>query len=226
LSVASVDIAIRLELPQGLCLGVAVPEVVTPALLERLHPEEARHLAGLPAARQVTFAAGRLALHAALHELGLPDAPVLPDARGAPRLPAGALGSISHKRGYAVALAAPSSPEGWAIGVDLEEDRPPRIDISRRVLTDEELATLDALPDPERGRQVIRRFSLKEAFYKAVSGFVNRRVFFHEVAVEAVREGGPAALTPRLRDGFRCQVQAGLYLAAGHIVAVARVRRG
>jgi phosphopantetheinyl transferase (holo-ACP synthase) len=110
--------------------------------------------------------------------------------------------------------------------VDLEEDRPHRIDIGRRVLTDEELGPLEVLDSAERGRQILRRFSLKEAFYKAVSGFVNRRVFFHEVVIETVREGGPAALTPRLRDGFRCQAEAGLYLAApGHIVAAARVRR-
>ena len=81
------------------------------ALLARLDPEERRFLAGLPEGRQASFAAGRAALRAALGDLGLPLAPLLPDGRGGPRLPPGALGSISHKRRLAVALAAPAPPE-------------------------------------------------------------------------------------------------------------------
>lgn len=219
------EVVFRLELPQGLCLGVPVPETITPGVLADLDPEERAFLAQLGPNRQRTFAAGRLALRAALRELGLPDGPVLPDERGAPRLPVGALGSISHKRTLAVALAAPASEQGWALGVDLEEDRPLRVDIARRVLTEQERVPLEGLDPHERSHQVLARFSLKEAFYKAISGFVKRSVAFEEVVIEAATEPGPALLKLCLRDGFRFEVEAGLYTApVGFILAATRVR--
>jgi 4'-phosphopantetheinyl transferase EntD len=211
--------AFRLDLPHGRCVGVEIsPHAPPPDQLAALDPQERAFLATLPPARQPSFAAGRTALRAALGDLGLPLAPLLPGPRGAPRLPPGALGSISHKQHLAVALAAstpaapvatPLAPADCALGVDLEEERPFRIDISRRVLTPGEREALRSLPEPERTAALRDRFCLKEAFYKAANIFVPRTISFQEVAVAAVGADGRARFEgsfldahPLLADGW------------------------
>ena len=57
---------------------------------------------GMAPARRRELVAGRTALRTAL---GM-SVPILPDDRGAPQLPAGWVGSISHKRAIAVAFRA------------------------------------------------------------------------------------------------------------------------
>jgi 4'-phosphopantetheinyl transferase EntD len=135
--------------------------------------------------------AGRTALREALRREALLDGePLLRDDRGAPQLPAAAAGSISHKGAWAAALVAPRQPDR-SLGVDLEDARGPRIDISRRVLTERELAALAALDEPRRRAELALRFSLKEAIYKAIDPWVRRYVGFREV--ELALEGMPAA---------------------------------
>ena len=69
------------------------------------------------------------------------DAPaVLTDSRGAPVLPAGVSGSISHKTKLAVALVARESRA--RLGVDIEDDVVGSLDISRRVLRRTKLRSL------------------------------------------------------------------------------------
>ncbi len=217
---------LHLDLPHGRCIGVPVPAgEPDAALLARLDPEEVAFLAGLPEGRRATFAAGRAALRAALGDLGLPLGPLLPDGRGGPRLPAGVLGSISHKRRLAVALAAAAPPGRCALGIDLEEARPFRIDISRRVLTPDELATVAALPEGERTLAVLARFCLKEAFYKAANAFVGRTISFQEVAVAAIDRDGRATFAGPLlaRGGLTAEGWVGQPLA-GYLLATATAR--
>jgi phosphopantetheine--protein transferase-like protein len=216
--------AFRLDLPHGRCVGVAIPAALTPALREALAPEEIDHLDRLPPARQAAFAAGRAALRAALADLGLPGGPILPDDRGAPRLPPGALGSISHKRALAVALAAPAVADGTSLGIDLEEDRPTRVDIAPRVLTPDERDALAALAGDERARQVLARFSLKEAFYKAVHAIVRRNVSFQEVEVGALDGQGRTRFSGPLVERHTLVAEGALHhVVAGHALATARV---
>lgn len=159
--------------------------------LGRLHPAERALATSLPPVRQREWIGGRLALRHALREQALDrDEPLLRDDRGAPQLPAGALGSITHKGAWVAALAAPHQP-GWALGIDLEAARPPRVDLSARVLTDRELGALAGLAGDERGRAVTLRFSIKEAIYKAIDPRVRRYVGFREVEVD-VHPGGLA----------------------------------
>jgi 4'-phosphopantetheinyl transferase EntD len=224
-------LSFRMDLPHGRCVALAIPEEgVTPGLLAGLDPEEVSFLSGLPSGRQSSFAAGRAALRAAIADLGLPLAPILPDERGAPRLPAGVLGSISHKWRLAVALAAPiDERRDCALGVDLEEERAFRFDISRRVLTSDELADIAPFTEPERTRAVLSRFCLKEAFYKAANGFVGRTIGFHEVAVTAIEADGRARFSgdllsdpaPLIAQGWVGQPHPGYILAS-----VAACRRG
>jgi 4'-phosphopantetheinyl transferase EntD len=57
---------------------------------------------------QASFIGGRLAMRRALHQSGIADncSSILKDSFGAPLLPQGILGSISHKQQVAVALVS------------------------------------------------------------------------------------------------------------------------
>lgn len=195
------DVAFDLRLEHGRCLGVRLPEAqgAIDALAESaLLPQERDAARAMAAARKRGWVGGRVAMRQALAREGLDAPPVLADGRGAPMLPPGVAGSISHKEALAVALVAREGPA--RVGVDVELDAPRRIDIASKVLTDaeaRELATLDARA---RAREVLLRFSAKEAVYKALDPFVKRYVGFQEVAVSPRPDGG-AAVEPRLRAG-------------------------
>jgi enterobactin synthetase component D len=183
------------ELPFGFCVGVSLPADGAFELPEDLHPMEAAFARALPEARRAGWVGGRVALRAALAAVGVgaPDA-MLSTPRGAPILPPGAVGSVSHKRAIAVALAARAPTSRATVGVDVEELRPLRTDISRRVLTPDERARLP--PDgPARDAAVLLAFSAKEAIYKALDPWVQRFVSFEEATVARAPEGG---LTARL----------------------------
>jgi len=71
--------------------------------------------------------------------------------------------------------------------------RPLRHDISRHVLTPEELAALAALDAGAREAEVLLRFATKEAIYKALDPWVQRMVSFQEVAIARDAAGRPSA---------------------------------
>ncbi len=114
---------------------------------------------------------------------------LLGDARGAPVLPAGFVGSISHKTRLAIALVARA--DGWTRGVDLEAVMPaPRaVDLTGRIMTPAERQNLLQLPESERAAAVLWGFCAKEAIYKALDPFVHRYVGFHEVQVARLSDG-------------------------------------
>ena len=93
------------------------------------------------------------------------------------------------------------APRGRArMGVDVEIDVARSHDIARRVLTPGEIAELAHLDASDRAREVLLRFSAKEAVYKALDPFVRRYVGFSEVAVSP-RPDGTAIVTAGLPDG-------------------------
>jgi 4'-phosphopantetheinyl transferase EntD len=181
-----------LDLPLGICVGVSLPagEFALPAAL---HPDEEAFAGTLPEARRAGWVGGRVALRAALDraQIEAPD-PILATPRGAPLLPPGAIGSVSHKRVIAVALAARATTPAATLGIDVEEIRPLRADIAARVLTPEERAALPA-DGPARDAAVLLRFSAKEAIYKALDPWVRRFVGFEEATVALAPGGGLAA---------------------------------
>lgn len=177
----------RVVTPHGLCVLVELADAELDAALAVLHADERLHAATLSPGRRRDFIAGRTALHAALVEHGdhaIGRTALLADDRGAPRLPAGLSGSISHKGRVAGAIVGTASV-GF-VGIDLEHAAPPRIDIARRILTDRELAALPvgAAEPHARGREVTLRFAVKEAIYKAVDPIVRRYVGFREVELD------------------------------------------
>nr|HEX4318057.1 4'-phosphopantetheinyl transferase superfamily protein [Kofleriaceae bacterium] len=174
-----------------------------------VHPGERAIADALSPVRRRDWIAGRAALRALLPDAGA----ILRDDRGAPVLPAGWVGSISHKHARAAALAAPDA--GARVGVDLEVAAPPRIDVSRRVLTDAERAALPA----GDGRAVTLRFAIKEAVYKAVDPFVRRYVGFHEVELDVAADGACA-----VRSALPFAIAAWWGERDGHWLATATAR--
>jgi enterobactin synthetase component D len=163
------------------------------AALAALVPDEQARANALSPSRQRGFVAGRTALRRALGPAAAGVA-IGSDDRGAPIVPAGWVGSLSHKASFAAALVAPVA--GAHIGVDLERAVPPRGDISARVLTPRELASLPGDP-VARGRAVTLAFSIKEAIYKAIDPYVRRYVGFLEVEL-VVADDGAATVTSAL----------------------------
>ena len=193
----------HLTLAHGACVVIELAdEAAARAHLPRAEQQRALELAPV---RRAEFTAGRTALHFALaaaqghlpalsaqghlrtvsqDDLSaiapIPFAdvdPILSDDRGAPVLPAGWRGSVSHKGSFAAALVAPAG--AGHIGIDLERAIAPRGDIGRRILTPREQAAL-----PDRGRAVTLRFAIKEAIYKALDPHVRRYVGFTEVELD------------------------------------------
>jgi 4'-phosphopantetheinyl transferase EntD len=216
-----------LDLPFGICVGVSLPADGALELPPGLHPVETAFARALPEARRAGWVGGRVALRAALAAVAVEASePLLSTPRGAPLLPPGAVGSVSHKRTIAVALCARQADPRATVGVDVEDLRPLRTDIAPRVLTPDELAVIPA-SGPERDAAVLLRFSAKEAIYKALDPWVHRFVGFEE-AIVARTEGG--ALTARLaltrgEGPFSVELHdARLAGEAGLVLVAARVR--
>ena len=189
----------RIECPHGTLIvgaGEAAPL-----------PEEQAHVSALSPARRREFAAGRAALRAALGR----DVAILPDDRGAPVLPAGFVGSLSHKDGLAAALVAPDA--GARVGVDLEHAAPSRQPIERRILTAREQAAIT-------GARITLAFAIKEAIYKAIDPFLRRYVGFTEVDLDLSE--GPIC---RVTTALPVQIEAWWCEHDGHWLATARARR-
>jgi hypothetical protein len=173
-------------------------------------PEEYRLAARLVPERRSDFLIGRRALHNALADIGLdPGGPIGFSGRR-PRLPASAVGSISHSAGIAVGIAAPRKRFRSA-GVDLELICPP-LAAGRLILTKAELGWVHA-GTPETARQrLLAAFSAKESVFKALGGLLaDGAPPFKAVALQPVN-GGFRASAPGVRDMavHVCQVPGGV----------------
>jgi enterobactin synthetase component D len=230
----STDVVFRIDLPHGRCVGVRVPIAVDKMALLNLADEERAFIDTLSDARKTTWFAGRVALRAALADLGLRHGPILATHRGAPELPDTIAGSISHKRSLAVALAA-RKDDGLSVGVDIEpiptmshspgeapwDNRP---DISSRVMTPEELATLAAVPDGKRRREIVLHFSIKESLYKAVNPLIGRYVSFQEATVHPRPDGSVSVRLDLSKGEGPFFAEARWSEIDGHLLTTAQVR--
>jgi enterobactin synthetase component D / holo-[acyl-carrier protein] synthase len=223
----SFEVLFRRELSAGLCIGVSLPERddFTPP---PLHPAEAAFVFASPAPRRASFIGGRVALHTAIAALGgsAADAtpPILSTPRGAPAMPPGFVGSVSHKRELAVAIVARAEPTPrTTIGIDLETPRVRRVDIAARVLTDGERAALAGVDADARDAEVLFRFAAKEAIYKALDPWVQRLVSFQEVEIVTASDGGRGARLSLARDEGPFLVELHDVSADGLVLVVASV---
>jgi enterobactin synthetase component D len=198
-----------LDTPHGRAVVIALGD-------HALVGDELNLAASLGPVRRRELAAGRTALRSALADLGVANAPpILPDDRGAPQLPAGFVGSISHKNERAAALVAPAG-QGF-VGIDIELAAPSRLPIERRILTPAEQARVS-------GREVTLYFSIKEAIYKAIDPIVRRYVGFTEVELD-VRSDGSVTVTVLDVARLPVEIEASWQERDGHWLATARGRR-
>ncbi len=210
------------RLPHGHAVALTLPSPdagYSSEDLEHLHAGERAFAAGLAPRRRHTWIGGRLALRAALGRIGIACGAILSTARGAPALTTGIAGSVSHKDRFAVALADLTGE--WRIGVDYEPLVPPRERIERKVLTPEERKDWLLLPEDTRWEYTLRRFSIKEAVYKAIDPFLGRFVGFDEVTV-APGASGEVDVRPLFET--RLRIEARWTPLCGGLLATARAR--
>lgn len=220
------QIILQEAFPFGVLIGVQVPSTKEPVpdnIIRKLRTNERRYAEGLSGFRQMNWVAGRLAMHKALGTLGVVQGDILTGPYGEPLLPKQATGSISHKDGLVVALAARS--KHGLIGVDLEDGRGPSRNVAEKVLTEAELATVRALPEERQWAATLMRFSIKEAVYKALFPHVRRYVGFREAHVD-LEFNGPCRVKLNLEENEGpFKVEARLHWVGDRILSVARIRR-
>lgn len=198
-----------IELPEGRCVGVSFSDLPDPTLAASLgenknhwmhsayHPKELTYGLQLSDVAATSFWLGRLAMRIALE---FPDYPILKDSFGRPQLDGRSCGSISHKGSCGVALIS-NNTMAATVGVDLEfTSRPGKRSIAPRVLTQSERESLGYIPGVSVEEEILLRFSLKEAIYKAVHPILCQYVGFQEAEVFP-HPDGTASCTWNLESG-------------------------
>jgi 4'-phosphopantetheinyl transferase EntD len=138
--------------------------------IKQLDPVEETCATHMTPARQAEFTGGRLAAKQALRDAGLGAPVVVADEQGVPIFPAGYVGSIAHKHGRAVAIAAKTAV-AHSIGIDLEfDENHDEESLVAEIITEVEqprLATICAA-EPTLLSPATLVLAAKEAVYKAV----------------------------------------------------------
>ncbi|WP_345634927.1 4'-phosphopantetheinyl transferase family protein [Streptomyces thinghirensis] len=163
-----------------------------------LYPEEEALVARAVAKRRREFTLVRSCARRAMEKLGVPAQPVLTGERGAPRWPAGLVGSMTHCDGYCAA-ALVRATDLASLGIDAEPDGP---------LPDGVLPTVSLPVEAERLRRLAEErpgvhwdrllFSAKESVYKAWFPLTGEWLDFMEADIEiSVNPGDPRRGTLR-----------------------------
>ncbi|MEV0928148.1 4'-phosphopantetheinyl transferase superfamily protein [Streptomyces spongiicola] len=163
---------------------IAVREAFGDPEAPEMYPEERAVVAKAVPERQREFGTVRVCARGALEELGFPPGPILPGAARAPQWPVGAVGAMTHCRGYRAAAVAHAA-DVLTIGLDAEPHLPlPDPGVRDLVTLPEERATLDRLgslrPEVCWDRLL---FSAKESVYKAWYPLARRWLDFEEAVV-------------------------------------------
>ncbi|MBC7272940.1 MAG: 4'-phosphopantetheinyl transferase superfamily protein [Streptomyces sp.] len=149
-----------------------------------LYPEEAALVARAVPKRRREFALVRGCARRAMEKLGVPPHPVLPGERGAPRWPAGLVGSMTHCDGYGAA-ALVRATDLAAVGIDAEPHGPLPDGVLDAVALPAERERLRALslshPAVHWDRLL---FSAKESVYKAWFPLTGQWLDFTEADID------------------------------------------
>jgi 4'-phosphopantetheinyl transferase EntD len=172
---------------QVLPAGVAAAEAWGDPPGGWLFPAEEATLTHAADKRRREFTTARQCARAALRRLGIQPAPILPGERGAPRWPAGVVGSMTHCGGYRAAAVA-RAREMLTVGIDAEPNEPLRAGVAAAITVAGEPAALARLrawqPAVSWDRLL---FSAKESVYKAWFPLTGRWLDFDqaEIALDA-----------------------------------------
>jgi len=172
----------------GLVSGLVPPGVAAADLDDdgqpvALHPLEAGHVAGAVETRRRDFALGRYCARAALAGLGLDGVVIGRDGRGRPLWPAGFVGSITHTRTYAAAVAAPQD-RFLSVGVDAERSGGITDAMLPMLFDDAERRWLQAFDGADRTPWATVLFSAKEATFKAWNMATNKPLAFRDLHID------------------------------------------
>ncbi|MEU6275005.1 4'-phosphopantetheinyl transferase superfamily protein [Streptomyces populi] len=199
---AAVPGVVRTLLPAYAAALESRRELVGPELFEA----ERRQVADVLPARRAEYATVRRAARACLAELGVPPAALVRGVDGAPRWPAGTVGSLTHCQGYrAAAVARTQDADG--LGIDAEPCAPLPARVLARVTSAAERTHLDELRAAGADVPWCRLlFSAKEAYYKVWYpamgcwlGFDDAEVLIEpgpEVLIEPGRGSGTFVVRP------------------------------
>lgn len=172
-------------------LGSILPEGVVsqevfgdpPGVEADLHPREAALLGRAVGKRRREFAGARGCAHRALTGLGVPYAALLPGPGGAPRWPAGVVGSLTHSGDYRAAAVA-RRERFLALGIDAEPNTALPVGLLETIALPPELDWAAAGPaGPGLARPDRLLFSIKEAVYKTWFPLTGHRLGFRSATV-------------------------------------------
>ena len=144
--------------------GLSGAEIWDEGQAVTLHREERVHVVQSVEKRRREFALGRACARAALAGLGHGEAVIAKGDEGAPIWPAGIVGSITHTKDYAAAVAGERC-RFTGVGIDAERKGGVTPQLWPRLFTLTEQEALHAQPDPSLAATLF--FSAKEASYKA-----------------------------------------------------------
>ncbi|WP_225840046.1 4'-phosphopantetheinyl transferase superfamily protein [Streptomyces sp. NK08204] len=148
-----------------------------------LYPEEEALVARAVPKRRREFAAVRGCARRAMEKLGVPPQPVVSGVRGAPRWPAGLVGSMTHCDGYCAAALVRASDLA-SLGIDAEPHGPLPEGVGPSVFLPAETERLTRLagqwPTVHWDRIL---FSAKESVYKAWFPLTGRWLDFAEADI-------------------------------------------
>jgi enterobactin synthetase component D / holo-[acyl-carrier protein] synthase len=154
-----------------------------------LFPQERERVRQAVDKRVREFTTVRHCARTALDRLGIPPAPILPDAHGAPQWPEGIVGSMTHCDGYRAAAVARATQIA-TLGVDAEPHGPLPDDVIGTVSLPEErkrIALLTARRPEVHWDRLL--FSAKESVYKAWYPLTGAWLDFEEALITFALEG-------------------------------------
>ena len=198
--------------------GVQVAFAPVDGVTGELLPCEAEGTAGASPKRRAEFRAGRILARALLREMGA-EGPILRGDRGAPRWPAGVMGSIAHSGGWC-GVAAARAGDYLSLGLDLEDVSRFHPLLALRLLG----RWGPRLPEFPPVRLAALSFSAREAAFKAISPLAPVPSLGD---LELRMAPAPRGEEARFQGAWRgVQARGKVRLMAGMVVALAAVEGG
>lgn len=138
--------------------------------------------------REQELIVGRYCAGIALRKFDIIGCEVGQNFDGSPVWPSGMIGSITHSKGWVLAVVA-RSEDFQSIGIDLEKMNRLKVTSIQRIVHDLEV---ESVGDDSRRATIL--FALKEAFYKTQSPIFKGQLNFRDLALSVDFENNSASL--------------------------------
>lgn len=147
-----------------------------------LTPDEYKIIENASEKRKREFSTGRKCAKQAMKKLGIEEVPILKGENREPLWPEGVVGSISHCKDLCGAVIG-ASTDIKAIGLDLENIKKLKNDISRLICTDYERKWIAQQKNHSYETLILLIFSLKESIYKCIYASDDMKIGFKDCTV-------------------------------------------